>query len=272
MTLTYGKGRAGDVDHERAAVLTYSDIQKFLKLLRRHGYPVRYFIAGEYGSKKGRAHWHAILYWQDKKPDVLKRENMMYEHWPHGWSFWDEVSPATVLYCAKYVQADKTDDARQGMIRMSKKPPLGTEYFQGLAEKHVQQGIAPQALDYTFPGVMWSDKGRKVPWRFRLKDRPAELMMDYFIARWGAVHGARHIPASEPIELYQDRLAKEFVADAVAEMKWKAKQQHHARNPIIRMGPQDPWDWEQSFRKRFPDLTQDELAQQWNMFHQYWGE
>ena len=36
VTLTYGRDRRGDVDHVRAFLLTYSDVQKYLKLLRRH--------------------------------------------------------------------------------------------------------------------------------------------------------------------------------------------------------------------------------------------
>ena len=36
--------------------------QLFMKLLRRAGHKVRYFVAGEYGDEKGRAHFHAILF------------------------------------------------------------------------------------------------------------------------------------------------------------------------------------------------------------------
>ena len=249
MTLTYGKGRAGDADHERAAILTYSDPQKYLKLLRRHGYPVRYFIAGEYGSKKGRAHWHALLYWQGKPPEHLIRENMMEEHWPHGWSFWDKVTPASALYCAKYVQQDKTDDARQGMIRMSKKPPLGSEYFRQVAETYVEQGIAPQTLDYTFPGVMWSDKGHKVPWRFRLKDRPAEMFLEHFVATWKAVHGTRHVPSSELVEEFMDPSAwKERTVSSLKPLTREELREREIRNPPVNDNipmPKGGWGEEQ---------------------------
>lgn len=69
--LTYGRdAQYGSVDHVRAAILTYSDVQKYLKLLRRHGCPVRYFVTGEYGGLKGRSHWHVVLHWQDKVPPL----------------------------------------------------------------------------------------------------------------------------------------------------------------------------------------------------------
>lgn len=50
VTLTYREGTPN------SATLVYSDVQKFLKLLRFDQYKVRYFCAGEYGTKKGRAH------------------------------------------------------------------------------------------------------------------------------------------------------------------------------------------------------------------------
>ena len=62
VTLTYGRDAMGEKLHERAVVMTYSDVQRYLKLLRRHRYTVRYFCAGEFGSEKGRVHWHIILF------------------------------------------------------------------------------------------------------------------------------------------------------------------------------------------------------------------
>ena len=105
VTLTYGEDpRIGGIDHIRAALLTYSDVQKYLKRLRGDGYPVRYFVVGEYGSVKGRAHWHIVLYWQAAVPEHRHRENFMQKHWPHGWSYWDEVSPSAIRYACKYLQ------------------------------------------------------------------------------------------------------------------------------------------------------------------------
>ena len=77
VTLTYGRDRRyGAADHLQAAVLTYSDVQRFLKHLRGYGdraakkHPVRYFCCGEYGHMKGRAHWHCLLFWQGEVPDI----------------------------------------------------------------------------------------------------------------------------------------------------------------------------------------------------------
>lgn len=68
VTLTYGRDKVGEKLHPRAVIHTYSDVQKFLKLLRRHGYDVRYFITGEFGERKGRVHWHCLLFFYGDVP------------------------------------------------------------------------------------------------------------------------------------------------------------------------------------------------------------
>lgn len=198
VTLTYGRNGANDVDHERASVLTYSDVQKFIKLLRFHGYPVRYFVTGEFGSKKGRAHWHLMLYWQEKVPDHVLGKNFMQEHWPHGWSFWAKPDPHAVRYNCKYIQKDMGEAERQGHLAMSKKPPLGTAFFKKTAEQYVTQGLSPQDLFYRFPDVKRTKRdGSEEIIPFMLKDRPAEMFLEHFIATWREKHGNRPWPPSQ---------------------------------------------------------------------------
>lgn len=211
VTLTYGRSRSNDVDHERAVVLTYSDVQKYLKLLRRHGYPVRYFVTGEFGSLKGRAHWHIMLYWLDKVPAHELDRNFMEEHWPHGWSFWTRPTPHAVRYNCKYIQKDIGDAQRQGHLAMSKKPPLGTAYFQQVAEQYVRQGLAPQDLHYWFADVRNADGSVK---KFMLKDRPAEMFLQHYVDTWKRTYPGRHLPNSELVEEFVDRGAWKNVAEA----------------------------------------------------------
>lgn len=202
VTLTYGRNKANDVDHERAVVLTYSDVQKYLKLLRRHGFPVRYFVTGEFGSLKGRAHWHIMLYWQDKVPAHELDTTFMEQHWPHGWSFWTMPTAHAVRYNCKYIQKDMGDAERQGHLAMSKRPPLGADYFERVAEQYVKQGLAPQDLFYSFPEVL--DANGK-PKQFLLRDRSAELFLTHYVDTWRRVYGDRHIPNSEVVEEFLDR-------------------------------------------------------------------
>lgn len=74
ISLTYGRDDGDNVDHIRAALLTYSDVQKYFKRLRKSGYVVRYFAVGEYGSTKGRAHWHLIVFYYDNAGVIAERK------------------------------------------------------------------------------------------------------------------------------------------------------------------------------------------------------
>ena len=58
--------KPGEKRPESVQTLLYTDIQKFLKRLRKaYRGKLRYFVAGEYGEQTARPHYHMILYgWQ----------------------------------------------------------------------------------------------------------------------------------------------------------------------------------------------------------------
>lgn len=287
VTLTYGRDDANEVDHLHAAILTYSDVQKFIKLLRFHGYPVRYFVTGEYGSAKGRAHWHIILHWQDKVPPHELQTRFMQEHWPHGLSYWDHHDPAAVRYNCKYILKDMGDDARQGHLAMSKKPPLGGSYFQALAQEYVIQGLAPQSLEYSFPEIRRRKKdGSQEVLPFRLKDTSAENFLRDFCEAWERDRPGEKLPKSELLEHWltpddeeERQIRKRFAhmpedsnrtpaqriqikrdADRLEKLAWlkqkallwldKSNQPVvREMNPIIRSGPRTISEWNEAFER-----------------------
>lgn len=206
VTLTYGRDRNSEVDHIHARVLVYSDFQKFMKRLRFDGYPARYFVAGEYGEAKGRAHWHALIYWQGKPaPGItLRQKKIMFEQWPHGYAYWDELDVASVRYAAKYVTKGGEDEFKQAEYHMSRMPPLGSQYFIELARKYVKQRIAPQDLYYSFPEVLRD--GKRV--RFRLSRRCEEMFLSEYVACWKLAYPGRHMPPSELVEAFEDKQAR----------------------------------------------------------------
>ena len=228
LTLTYGRGldgkNAGEQSHERATVLTYSDVQKYFKRLRKAGFPLSYFAVGEYGSKKGRAHWHVIVFWHGPVPKHELRKNFIEPHWVHGWSYWDNVGPASVRYVCKYVQKDLEDAEAQGLLRMSKKPPLGARYFAERAQIYVEAGLAPQNLSYTFTEA--KDRDGKLL-KFMLGGRSAELFLEEYLLRWrgfppsgfaGPPSCPRgwHYPESELVQEFEDkRLGNVLTAEQV---------------------------------------------------------
>lgn len=225
VTLTYGRDRDessityGDAEHVRAAVLTYSDVQKMLKLLRRHGYPCRYLVTGEYGSKKGRAHFHAILFWQERvPPGIVLHENIRFaryddktgepamikvngkeepaEFWPHGHTFWQEASYEAFRYNLKYVLKELGQGAAEAQYRkgQSRFPPLGTAYFDDLARRTAQAGLVPLDGSYSFPEALRKN-GERI--QFRLQGRAEEMYREAYVRWWRQLHGDKPMPHSE---------------------------------------------------------------------------
>lgn len=259
VTLTYGRDRRGEVDHERASILTYSDVQKYLKLLRRHGYPVRYFVTGEFGSRKGRAHWHIMLYWQDKVPPHVLDENFMEEHWPHGWSFWTEPTPHAVRYNCKYIQKDMGEAERQGHLAMSKKPPLGALYFRDLAERYVRQGLSPQTLEYSFPDVKRRNhRGSHELVRFRLRDRSADLFLGHFMAEWWNTYGDTPIPKSPLLDEWFSDWADWGERDGRVVYLSRAEKRAEYREWLERLGPERPPEFVPPKPKGFQWMNEDD--------------
>ncbi|MER9265425.1 hypothetical protein NKI63_12720 [Mesorhizobium sp. M0410] len=201
MTLTYGGGLT-----ERSEVLTYSDVQKYLKRLRKSGHKFRYFAVGEYGSKKGRCHWHLILFYQDTPPEMPMDERVNEKHWPHGFSQWEIASNASMRYCVKYLYKDAgADESKQAKFVLSKLPAIGVPYFQKLAYDYAQQGIAPREMFYWFPDVLNSKTG--LPERFYLSKHSAAgiTFLSSFIDAWASIHGNDRWPHSDLVEEFIDR-------------------------------------------------------------------
>ena len=201
ITLTYGVDEEGKSDHLRAAVLTYSDVQKYLKRLRRAGFPCRYFAVGEYGSVKGRAHWHLIMFWQGAVPEHKLGERFIEKHWPLGWSFWDKADGPSIRYVCKYITKDIRSMEVQGHLSMSKKPPLGAAYFVQRAGDYVRAGLSPRDAMYSFAGE--DRKGVT----YMLRGRSLDLFCQSFIDQWTAAYPGKWWPPSDLIEAYCDRSA-----------------------------------------------------------------
>lgn len=160
VTLTYAPR-----DDLADKVICIKHFQNFMKSLRFHGTRVRYLVAGEYGERKGRAHFHVILFGKGPKPDwphekrcwptVGKRGRL----WPHGHMFcqW-QPDERGIRYVCKYVlKADNTEQYGEGghsqsWLSLSKKPALGHEWFMQKAERDAALGVYPSTFHYMPPG------------------------------------------------------------------------------------------------------------------------
>lgn len=195
VTLTYGGG-----DTLNATMLIYPDFQNFMKRLRAVGYTVRYIVAGEYGTLKERAHWHAILFFYGKYPEVkTDREKYIYKHWKEGFSYWQEPSWKSFAYALKYALKEV---GGQNHLAMSKKPPLGDTYMDKLVDHYIDHCIAPDEPFYSFRDV-FDNKGKRR--QFKLQGRSLEIFIERFLDRYQKQHAKDYLGFGKVIEKYDRR-------------------------------------------------------------------
>lgn len=266
VTLTYGGG-----DHIDARVLNYDHVRAYLKKIRSAGYPVRYFCVGEYGSTKGRAHWHMLLFWQGEMPKLTEqfmdpteagsdhsiRMNWSYNQyfWPHGHSKYEVAEVSGARYVMKYMQKDFRDPENDAEYGMSSHPLLGWRYYKRLAKQYVDQQLAPQDKLYRFRDVRTK------------QDRPVEFYMSrnvwlffcqQYLLEWRSQYGDAHRPTSPMLDDYEDLIAKR-VRDAVEPALEMAP---HMREPL------KPWVCPRTGRRYHDGDTQAPVG--WSTTLQAW--
>ena len=154
VTLTY---RDSDLPYGLCSglpVLEKRDCQLWLKRLRKQfsGTEIRYYLAGEYGSKTHRPHYHAILF--GVGPDQLDPEFLVYggksggesglekrttplsKTWPYGLVHVGEVTRESIQYVAGYVtkKITKKGDGRVAEFAlMSRRPGIGARAVTEIA-------------------------------------------------------------------------------------------------------------------------------------------
>lgn len=142
-------------------VLCLSDLQKFLKRLRKHFFEedkrlVRYYCAGEYGPTGTHIpHYHLILFgisaeeldpdwffYQGKSGPIRKdfvRNSLLYKLWnKYGIVHVGDASVNSIAYCAGYVThkiTKENDGITPEFQVMSRRPGLGVEAVAGLAQQ-----------------------------------------------------------------------------------------------------------------------------------------
>lgn len=109
------------------------ELQKFFKRLRKYsGQKLRYFACGEYGSKRGRPHYHAII-WGDITPnDVMNA-------WKFGRIDFRAIHSNAIEYVAGYcckkishTKELKENGKEKEFCLMSRKPALGSAFLSRL--------------------------------------------------------------------------------------------------------------------------------------------
>ena len=165
ITLTYNDEHLPD-DYS----LHYEDFQKFMKRLRKRfkglqpaassgdKFPIRFYMAGEYGENFGRPHFHACIFnfdfpdkvlWQKTESgSKIYRSKELEELWPFGYSSIGDVNFQSAAYVARYIMKKVTGDMADqhyeevnfstGEIikrkpefnKMSLKPGIGFDWYE----------------------------------------------------------------------------------------------------------------------------------------------
>lgn len=156
------------------------DCQLFFKRLRKYcdehlnGRKIRFYLAGEYGSKTLRPHYHAIIYgiglcdFNDLRlcgRNELKQNyytsEIFEKIWDNGFILLADVSWKSCAYVARYVTKKMNGDkalcyAERNVISefslMSRKPGIGAEYLQH----------NPDCLDYQSINIPTPEGGLKI--------------------------------------------------------------------------------------------------------------
>lgn len=150
VTLTYRPR-----DDFKDVVLHPPHFQAFVRALRRRGHYLRYLAAGEYGELKGRAHFHAILFFKPSPagiPQMPQKERFWPEEWwPHGHVFADwSADQRAIRYVCKYLLKAERGES---WFSLSKKPPLGWDFFAARADEQIALGLAPVSFEYRPPNA-----------------------------------------------------------------------------------------------------------------------
>lgn len=120
------------------------DVQKFFKRLRKcfdnemKNYqvklPFRYFLIGEYGSKFGRPHYHALFFNVPYGVDLFR---IILRTWGHGRIAVGECNNKSIGYCANYMYGkcelmpdEFVDDTNKIPLLSSRKPGIGAFYLK----------------------------------------------------------------------------------------------------------------------------------------------
>lgn len=203
-------------------------------------------------------HWHVILWWQKVNPvglvlpgkttPVLKGDwSCVQSFWPHGHSKYVECNNNKIAYVAGYVSGGQSAHSKQikqpkreadrVIAKGSKNPLVGGRFFDDLARRHVDQGLAPQDKSYSFD-CSRTRSGMKFD--YWMGPSAKEYFCRRYIHHWRRRHGNAHPPVSEMLMQYDDDLARRECkelgitdADILSEMaKLRENSGRHLRKAV----------------------------------------
>lgn len=135
LTITY------DAKNEKLS-LSKRDIQLFLKRIREKQGELRYLVAGEYGERTFRPHYHMIMLnhypgsgkkWDRQQTEMLELEKI----WGKGRILGSDVTESNIAYTCQYttkkaysIEKNWPQNIEKPFILMSRRPGLGKDYIE----------------------------------------------------------------------------------------------------------------------------------------------
>lgn len=180
LTLTYDNdhitwSKFDEFGNPLYGTLVKQDVQLFMKRLRKFLEPrkIRFYLAGEYGDRTFRPHYHCILFGVSLAdfPDLVLHgrnelqqsyyiSNTLARIWSNGFVLLSDVSWQTCAYVARYVMKKSGDasivcdmlNQEYPFSLMSRKPGIGRLYL----ESH------PDCLDFDSINISTASGGLKI--------------------------------------------------------------------------------------------------------------
>lgn len=138
---------------------------------------ISWIACAENGSKKGRAHFHVVLFskqpleklgaWSSKRAPVQfeTEKRIDWQYWEHGFVYAQRPDAKGMAYCLVYGLKDqfgaaksrghkretKSENFAAGIFRMSKIPPIGQEYLENQIKEWETQERLPTSLNIKVP-------------------------------------------------------------------------------------------------------------------------
>lgn len=241
-------------------VLNRVHIQDFLKRFRswhddHTGTKLRFFGVGEYGGKKGRPHYHLILFTDKPLEDVARdyREplsfinSVLVDKWRHGACDIERIVNAgsATIYLTQYLLTyDKKD--RDTLVKPFRMMTRGGRYDKGLGYRWLERTRPLQQYcvkfdDYTMSTI--SEDGRKfvrpIPRYYRRKFMPEEVLIakadEQFYKCKNLIEIYSNLPTYEKIKFSYDLHREQLREQEQQQREYRARKVHESNRSACRL-------------------------------------
>ncbi len=157
VTLTYTDDHLPEGGH-----LSVHHLQQFLKDLRKKIYPrkIRHLSVGEYGTLKGRPHYHAVIFGIGSEelihilPTVWQKGSVEPNRFKPFGDLTEKNARYIARYCTKKTHSTKLNGRPKEFQTQSRNPAIGDSYIKEVAQVWKGSGLVPDHLSQKVPASL----------------------------------------------------------------------------------------------------------------------